>query len=176
MGYLSGNDFTLESPKTYIVLGAHRSGTSFVADSLRSAGVDFKTGGWRTENGRGARFNRDIIQAAGGVWYDPPAEAAMLAAGALRSAEIQDMYELLMMPTEEYPLVGFKDPRMALTVRSYLDFLLGDVYLICVFRRPELTAASLKRKGQISAAGDGGHLAKEYARRIISAVKEFMGL
>jgi len=172
-GYLSGTDWTLETPKVYIILGAHRSGTSFIANALREQGVDFARAGWRTENGEFSILNRDIIQAAGGVWYDPPPEAALLAQGALFEERIK--FTLNLMRERGSPLWGWKDPRQCLTIRSYLDFLPEDVYLITVFRRPELVGASLERKGQVGATA-GTSMAREYARRTISAIKQFVGI
>jgi len=172
-GYLSGPDWTLESPKTFVVLGSQRSGTSFLSNALRDSGVYFGQRGWRMENGRIVLLNRDIIQAAGGNWMNPPPEPALLAQGALHAVEIAENIEY--MRSQGHPLWGWKDPRQALTIRSYLDFLDGDVYLIAIFRRPEQVGASLERKGMMSKAA-GVNLAKEYARRIISAIRDFAGL
>ena len=172
-GYLSGNDWTLETPKTYVVLGAHRSGTSFVGDAIRNSGVDMGTLGWRAENSRFVQLNKKIIQAAGGFWYDPPPEGALLAQGDLHAEEIQEL--LAYMQAGSPQLWGWKDPRQPLTIRSYLDFLPGDVYLIAIFRRPELVGASHGRKGIVS-ADVGVKLAREYARRTIGAIRQFVGI
>lgn len=91
MAYLSGSDWTMETPKTYIVLGYQRSGTSFLANAL-------------------------------------------------------------------------------------LDFLNRDTYLIAIFKRPDQVANSLVRKGQTIDKRTGEKHAKEYGRRILGAVKEFIGV
>ena len=172
MGYLSGPDWTLETPKKYILVGAHRSGTSFIADSLRRNGVEFATGGWRAENRAFYGINKQIINDAGGIWMYPPAAEDLLIAGQAYAPQIQAVIKDF---NSRAPLWGCKDPRMSLTLRSWLDFLDGDVYLIAIFRRPEAVAASIDRK-QLFPYQDAYDMAQEYTRRIILAVKEFMGV
>jgi hypothetical protein len=173
MAYLSGADWTLETPKRYIILGCQRSGTSFLANAIRDQGVYFGTQGWRGETSAFWAINKSIIQSAGGTWREIPSEAALLAQGELHREQIIDRINDFNSKAD---LWGCKDPRMALTARSWLDLLGDDVYLIAIFRRPELTAASLMRKGQISGVDAGTRHAREYARRIISAIKEFVGV
>jgi hypothetical protein len=169
MEYLSGPDWTLETPKKYVVLGCQRSGTSFVANALRAQGVYFGTRGWRCETRAFWGINKSIIQSAGGTWLDIPGEGALLAQGELHRAAIQ---ERIRDFDSRSVLWGCKDPRMSLTARSWLDSMDGDVYLIVIVRRPELTAASLARKGQLPEKNGVAH-AQEYIRRIISAIREF---
>ncbi len=172
MGYLSGPDWTLEEPKAYYVVGCHRSGTSFVANAIRSQGVYFGSGSWRCESRDFWSIDKDIIQAAGGTWLEPPPETELLAQGVLTADRIQEV----ITKFSKRPLWGAKDPRMALTARSWLDLTPGDVYLIAVFRRPEYAAASLSRVGQIWNVQDAEVQVKEYARRMITAIKRFMGV
>lgn len=156
------------SPKTYIVLGCHRSGTSFLTKALLDAGV--KMGGQpiHYENGRFVSLNKDIIQGAGGTWRQPPEEDALLESGRGKEAEI-----VALLRSSKSDFWGWKDPRQALTVRSYLPHLEDDVYLIAIFRKPDRVKASLRRLGQTSI---GDQLARTYARRILAAIAEFMGL
>ena len=173
MAYLSGTDWTLETPKVYVILGCQRSGTSFLADAIRAQGVYFGTKGWRGETSEFWGINRQIIQAAGGTWLDIPDEGALLAQGELHK-------DLIIHRIQDFnarsKLWGCKDPRMALTARSWLDNIDRDTYLIAMFRRPEQIANSLVRKGQVGTQEIGEVHAKEYARRIISAIKEFVGV
>ena len=170
---LAGSDWTLDQPKIYMVLGSHRSGTSFVANAIRDQGIYFGTGGWRAENGRFHQINKAIIAEAGGNWLNPPNEGALLAAGLLKGAEIEAVVQDF---NNRANLWGWKDPRACLTARAWLDFMTGDVYLISVFRRPEQVADSLMRMGQIGSKKHGVNLAREYARRTVNAIKEFMGI
>lgn len=171
-GYLSGPDWTLEEPKAYYVIGSHRSGTSFVANAIRSQGVYFGSGGWRCESRAFWEINRDIIQAAGGTWLEPPPAEELLAQGMLATERIEEVIRKF----SKHSLWGGKDPRFVLTAESWLDLTPGDVYLIAVFRRPEYVAASLSRKGQIWNVQDAEVLVKEYARRMITNIKGFMGV
>jgi hypothetical protein len=144
-----------------------------VANAIRAQGVYFGTRGWRCENRAFWGINKDIIEAAGGSWREPPPEGALLAQGALRADRIRAV-------VDDYgsrsPLWGCKDPRMALTARSWLDLIERDAYLIAVFRRPEQVAASLMRKGQVLSVRDGERHARTYAMHVIGAAQEFMGV
>ena len=173
MSYLSGKDWTLETPKVYIVLGLNRSGTSLVANGLHNQGIDFGTDVWRKENYGFVKLNAKIIQAAGGIWKDPPPEADLLIQGTVHAQEIQDAIK--SMSSRGSPLWGWKDPRQYLTVQSYFDYLPGDVYLIATFRRPEFAGASLRRCGQMSVE-EGVKLSRGYAQRMIGVIKKFVGL
>ena len=173
MSYLSGEDWTLETPKTYVVLGLNRSGTSLVANGLHKQGVFFGKGGWRLENGGFVNLNAKIIQAAGGTWNNPPPEKDLLHQGDLHAQEIQKAINY--MSSLGHPLWGWKDPRQYLTVQSWLDYLPGDVYLIATFRKPEFAGASLHRCSLMSEQA-GIKLSKEYAKRMIGVIKKFAGL
>lgn len=163
-------DFTR---KTFVVLGAHRSGTSFLMNCLNRQGVYIGTGGWRAENGRFVRLNRDIIQSAGGTWLEPPPAQDILEASRTYVSDIED---LLSWFGEDEDLRGWKDPRQPLTMPAYLPYLDGDAYIVAIFRKPERSAASLVRMGQVASIEHGETLAREYARRTIQSIELFMNI
>lgn len=64
---------TDNSPKTYLVLGMHQGGTSFIAKALQEQGIDMgiiETGVY--ENLEFVTFNNRTLSNAGGNWYRPP--------------------------------------------------------------------------------------------------------
>lgn len=151
-----------EDQKTYVVLGVHRSGTTFLSRALVEMGVDMGVGSNpHSEDGRFVARNQAIIQGAPGA----------VVAECDRHAE--QIVALLQRPQPHW---GWKDPRQALTIEGWVPYLkeaLDDVYLVCIFRRPERVADSLRRLGQ---HGDGYGLAQEYARRVMRGIAAFMEL
>ena len=161
------------SPKTYIVLGCHRGGTSFVGQALKDAGVDIQGGPGRREDIRFVHLNRDIIYEAGSTWQRPPAREKILSA--VKAFE-NKARALLREASSGKKAWAWKDPQQALTAEGLVPLWkeeLDDVYLICVFRKPENTDTSLRR---IRQHGNGASFAKEYARRTIKAIERFMEL
>ncbi len=162
-----------QTPKTYIVIGCHRSGTSFLAQTLKDYGVDIKGGDGRLEDVRFVYLNRDIIQDAGGIWRRPPSREKILESTKKFEGRAR---ELLQTASKNQKTWGWKDPRQAITAEGMVDLWLeelDDVYLICIFRRPERTETSLRRLGQ---HGQGAEMAREYARRTIHTIRKFMGI
>ncbi len=169
---LLGNDWTKDTNKAYIVLGCHRGGTSFVANCLHMGGVDFATHGWRMESGHLVRTNRDIIMGAGGTWIHPPSADDIETSFNNHSDRVEWLMEYL---SNDRPLLGMKDPRMALTVDNYLDLMPdGETYLVCVFRKPKLVAESMERVGVIANKPFVESLSREYYSRIINTIKGFI--
>ena len=157
-------------PKTFIVLGVHRSGTSFVTKCLIDAGVEMGGQAIHYEDNAFVQLNMKIIQAAGGIWRNPPDPDALRIIGAEHADRIQRA-----IAAKSGDLRGWKDPRQALTMESYLPYLDGDVYLVAMFRKPEKVGASLKRIGQMDAQR-GTAMAREYDRRIVRAIQSFVGI
>jgi len=139
--------------------------------SLIEMGVDMGAGSNpHFEDGRFVACNQAIIQAAGGTWKEPPAPDRIWVAC---DAHADDILKLLDNGRSYW---GWKDPRQAVTIAGWAPYLkeaLDDVYLICIFRRPERVAQSLARLGQHS---DGYGLAQEYARRMMDGISVFMEL
>lgn len=156
--------------RVFIVLGAHRSGTSFLAKSLTDAGVTMCGGPIHYEDNDFVQLNKAIIQGVGGSWLAPPGREALLASGWERN----DKIAALLDARGASEMWGWKDPRQALTIRSYLPHLeADDVYLVAIFRKPALVGASLARLGQTRT---GAELAREYDRRIVETIGEFVGI
>jgi hypothetical protein len=128
---------TDKSPKTYVVLGCPGSGTSFLAKALHDQGVDMGTTNMEFyENLDFVKLNQEIM---GGVTG--------------RIKEVINKYKKQFW--------GFKDPQSAFTIDKILPHLEDDVYLVCIFRKPERVKYKEPEK---------------YNRKIIEAIQKFTKL
>lgn len=133
-----------------MVVGMHRSGTSFLTGSLQLAGLELgKHSTWNPHNQRGNRENADIVQlhdeilqARGFAWDNPPANIVEWTEGEQAKAR---------QIIAEYPLAthwGFKDPRSVLVVEGWQQ-LLPSISYVGIFRHPSAVAASLWARGEM---------------------------
>jgi len=157
--------------KTYVILGCHRSGTSFLARCLQSQ-PEVRLAGQpiHYEDPGFVALNASILAGAGGSWRNPPPREAVMASAEKHAVQIR---ELLAERASDH--WGWKDPRQPLTVEAFLPYLEDDVYLIAIFRKPALVGASLKRIGQMGAE-QGEAMARDYQQRILKALAAFSGL
>lgn len=166
-----------EANKIYLVVGCHGSATSLMVEGLRRCGIsigNYVIQGVREDHGF-KKMNKRILRRAGGTWYDPPSEEAILA------VDVQDGIKALLEGYDS-EMWAVKDPRASLTGKHYLPHLEGDVYLFCCFRKPERLVASLKRKA--TAIEDAAFAEKymhkklvdKYNRAIIRLIEEFCDL
>lgn len=146
--------------KTFVILGCHRSASSLVAKALHDAGVhmgDELLSGL-PDNPEGhfedmdfLKMNVDIL--GGDIWNDVDRPLNDIDTGALIQSK------------NNKPLWGWKDPRTTLTIDKYFDHL-DDPVIVGLFRKPELVAASMARRGNISET-EALALAKAYNKKII---------
>lgn len=169
---MNEKDIHDKSRKVYIVLGMHKSGTSFLSKALLDQGVsmtmlDDASFRRHYEDLELLDLDKEILHMAGGNWRNPPSEEEINKVGF-----IDRIKEVIKKHTTSY--WGWKDPRNAFTAQKYIDQLQEeDVYLVCVFRKPQKVQESLVRaKGE----DDYRDLIKEYNRRILKVVKDFVGL
>ena len=146
--------------KTFVILGCHRSASSLVAKALHEAGVhmgDELLSGL-PDNPEGHFEDMDFLKKnvellGGNIWNDVDRK--------LTDADTST----LIAAKNVHPLWGWKDPRTVLTIEKYYDHL-DDPIIIGLFRKPELVAKSMARRGDISEQ-DALALAKAYNRKII---------
>lgn len=146
-----------------LVLGMHRSGTSFVAGQLVRAGLrvpgtpmlgDGGTEGGFFEPREVVALNEATLRASGGGWHDvlrPRLLDDPAAAARLRAAATALLDNLLAAPGAAM----IKDPRLCLVLPCWLDALdaLGlRARLVVVVRSPQEVALSLHRRNGISLA------------------------
>lgn len=133
---------------TLMVVGMHRSGTSFLTGSLQQAGLELgKHSTWNPHNLKGNRENGDIVAfhdallaARGYAWDNPPTEAVNWSETEFASARaLIDSYQGV-------PCWGFKDPRALLVVDGWRE-LLPQMRFVGIFRHPSAVADSLHARG-----------------------------
>jgi len=159
---------TNTSPKTFVVLGSKRGGTSFVAQALGSAGVKFDVcGNGHNEDLDFVQLNDKILKFAGGDWNNIPSDEKI--------AHAVDHYKhqvKTLLKRKKIQMWGWKDPRQSATIKHFLPYLEDDVYLVCVFRKKELVAQSIKTIWGKPLA-KGRKIVDSYYERLIDAIKEF---
>ena len=171
--------------RTYIILGMGRSGTSFLAKALKDQGVNIGNNFWGRENPNGGfedwdfvKLNRDIITEAGGAWgigAIPVSEELILSQKDKFKKRIIDIIQ-----KKKSDKWGWKDPKTTLTIRLFMPHILevdDDPFIYACFRRPEKVAYSLfRRSGNEYDKTRGIKVAKEYNRRLLKFLVDFLGL
>jgi len=165
------------SQKIYVVLGMHRSGTTFLAKALYDQGVDMGVNNADDikcffESREIGEVNNELIHRAGGYWDNPPSEEKMARVGKSLSKKIKE----LMTPKSHF--WGFKDPRTAITFQELSKYFKedDDVYLYCCFRKPKKVVASLMRRNRLFKEKETRKLVDYYNRKIIKHIKKFVEL
>ena len=136
-----------------IVLGMHRSGTSFLTGSLQLAGLDLGNHSTVDKyNPKGNRENADIVAfhnavltARGHAWNDPPPKAVTWTGEERRRA-----IAVLAAYDQTGPW-GFKDPRTVLMIDAW-QALCPDARFVGIFRSPVAVARSLGTRFKMSEA------------------------
>jgi len=153
------------SNKTYIVLGMHRSGTSFVTQALQDAGAEMNGRPPYHENQDFLALNNKILTQSGANWANIPENIKV------NPDTAQKIKTLIAKYGKKF--WGWKDPRTSLTLPAYLPYLKDDVYLIACFRKPKRVGKSLEVRGDMSAAA-GEALANKYNEKLLENIKEFL--
>lgn len=134
--------------KPLMVVGMHRSGTSFLTGSLQEAGLELgEHSAWNPHNLKGNRENQAIVALHdailarhGYAWDNPPEQTlAWSAAEITRARRLINRYRGV-------PHWGFKDPRALLFVDNW-QALLPNLQFIGIFRHPSAVARSLDARG-----------------------------
>lgn len=167
-------DIKDKSNKTYVILGAPGSATSFISKALEDQGIKMNnphSGIYEPffEDRQFVKLNTRILRRAGGSWIYPPSEEA------IKAVDAKDEI-IKKIARRKSKFWGFKDPRTSLTAKKYLPHLEGDVYLICCFRRPSKNLESWERSGTVKSVKDKRRLLNHINKSIISAIKEFCEL
>jgi hypothetical protein len=151
-----------------LILGMHRSGTSFLAGSLQAAGLALDGAStWDKHNRKGNRERRDLMEMQeamlarrGHSWRAPPPGPV-----AWTAEEREAALRLVAPALASGRPWGFKDPRTLLLAEGWLD-LFPDARLVGIVRHPSLVAASLKARSRIPRE-DAYALWAAYNRRLL---------
>ncbi len=152
-----------------LVLGMHRSGTSFLAGSLQAAGLALDGAStWDKHNRKGNRERRDLVELQeamlvrrGHSWRAPPLGPVVWTA-----EEREAALALVAAASASGRPWGFKDPRTLLLAEGWLD-LFPAARRVGIFRHPSLVAASLKARSRIGRE-DAYALWAAYNRRLLA--------
>lgn len=165
---------TDKSPKTWIIIGSKRGGTSFLAQVLGENGVKIEhCGNGHNEDIDFVNFNNMILKEAGGDWNELPSESAIAARIHWHQEELIKLLET-KRTGESW---GWKDPRQGATIKHfypYLDDFDDDIYLVCVFRRPDKAAASMHRTWPQHSLEYSEKVIRSYYTKILEAIRGFI--
>lgn len=141
------NNLGIMVKRAVLILGMHRSGTSWLTGSLQQAGLYLaKHHSWNPHNRKGNRENPDvmalhesILAANNGAWDAPPENMRWPE----QSIEIAKQ---LIAANAEQQRWGFKDPRTLLMLDGWQP-LLDEIEYVGIFRHPYAVAESLYKRG-----------------------------
>lgn len=154
-----GADFDFDP---VVVLGMHRSGTSFLVRALNlsglwlggSATLSTVEGRAMIGNPKGNYENRDaisindaVLKRSGGAWVKPPPR--LLSDDTDRERILAFCRGLERGRPAEFPRWGWKDPRTVLTLRMWVGALDRGIFLVGSFRHPSAVARSLLARDKI---------------------------
>jgi len=130
-----------------MVVGMHRSGTSFLTGSLQQAGLELgEISAWNPHNLKGNRENNDIVAfndavlaARGHTWDNPPQTPIEWTPAERAHAES-------LIAGYGDTRWGFKDPRALLLLEGW-QALIPDLAFVGIFRHPGAVAESLNARG-----------------------------
>jgi len=127
-----------------LIVGMHRSGTSFLAGSLEECGLrlgpvstsnPFNLKGSR-ENPVVTRFHEGILQARGGSWFSPPTGPIVW------TSDEEERALALFEGRDPSKPWGFKDPRAILMIECWQK-IYREKRAVGIFRHPGNVARSL---------------------------------
>ena len=158
------------SPKTYVVLGMHQSGTSFLSKSLNDAGINMNISNPLVDESQAfVKMNTTLLNYGRGTWFRPPTPELVEKAGKHYAPTIKNLID-----NHKGQAWGWKDPRNSLTIGAYYPHLEDDFYMIAIFRRPEKVGVSIAKRDNVPAK-QAENLAREYNRRILAFLTEKYG-
>jgi hypothetical protein len=168
-----------------VILGMHRSGTSFLVRTLNLAGLWLggddqlhtiegraKIGNPKGnyENNEGIAINDAILARSGGSWYNPPNQLITNADDAARIVAFCNA--LARGRPNEYRRWGWKDPRTVLTLDIWLEALKSNIFIVGSYRHPSAVAKSLAARDGIPLE-IGYALWGVYVRHLIHHIRKY---
>ena len=152
-----------------MIVGMHRSGTSYLTGSLQAAGLELVSfSAWNPHNTKGNRENQAIVDfhekmlaARGCAWDIPPAGNVAWTEDEHREA--RDLIDTF----RGHAVWGFKDPRALLFVEGWRE-LLPKLRFVGVFRHPDAVFRSLTARGHQMTPGQVYALWACYNQRLLA--------
>jgi len=173
-----------DSKNHIVIIGMHRSGTSFLSRAFNLCGVylgpesDFydtelkpkdgnPKGHW--ENVNVISLNEDILKKNGGSWDNVPKNLNKTA----KDLESRIKQILTSFYSKNALAYGFKDPRFPITFEKWIPYMKNFV-VVGIFRHPLKVAESLKIRNGFSYA-DSLNLWKEHNEKLLQYIKKYNG-
>ncbi len=136
--------------KCFLILGMHRSGTSYLAGTLEEAGVYLGTmDSVREDNQKGNKelpvlqqLHDLVLKNNGGSWDLPPYNIKW-------TSFENNVRKLIVSSFKEYKIWGLKDPRLLFTLDSWFRYIDKPI-LTGIFRHPAKVYDSLKSRNGFS--------------------------
>lgn len=160
-------------PKRLIcILGMHRSGTSCLTGSLQQHGLELaEHSTWNLHNKRGNRensvvvaFHEELLEDNGGSWHSPPKKL-------IWQDKHYQQAEKILADHAEFPLWGFKDPRMLMAIDGWRT-LAPNIEFVGIYRHPIAVAQSISKRGSGILSFDKGlDIWYRYNRFLLTAYK-----
>ena len=162
--------YKYSNPKTLIILGMHRSGTSCITRILNLCGVylgpsllapqnDNPEGFW--ENSYVFEINEKILQQSGGSWDNPPQN--------LKVTFFDKLAMMNVLYNRNNSILGIKDPRLLITWEAW-EPLIKNYCIVGIFRHPLSVSKSLNKRNNFDIA-KGMDLWKQYNNKLINFTK-----
>lgn len=159
--------YQISRPLTILVLGMHRSGTSFITRVVNIAGASLggpvvganpsnPAGHWESE--QGLAINDLILQINGGSWDEPPQHFHCPAWMCVKMRRF-------LGSLHWHGTAVWKDPRTVLTFHLWKRFLVR-YRIVAIFRHPMSVARSLERRDGFSIT-KGLQLWRQYNERLL---------
>ncbi len=162
-----------DKPKTIVVLGSHRSGSSLLAGILQKLGIDMGRNliGKAYDNPSGhfedisfTKLNERILSSAGGRWNSPPPRAKIEE----QKTKFSDSIKKLVSRKNQQLLFGWKDPRTSLLISLYEPYLENPYYVVCDRNLEEILNSLARREGRPKRE------IKKYVLRYLRDIDEFV--
>lgn len=162
-----------------VVLGMHRSGTSFLVRALNLAGLWLgEAAHLATIEGRAmsgnpkgnyehreaVAINEMILRRSGGAWFSPPPRILGDADDGQRIGAFCERLQTTRPP--RYARWGWKDPRTVLTLDVWRGVMPCKLFAVATFRHPAAVARSLLMRNRLPL--DAGYaLWSQYNRQLL---------
>lgn len=162
-----------------VVLGMHRSGTSFLVRALNLAGlwlgepehlatIEGRAGSGNSkgnyEHREAATINEIILRRSAGAWYSPPPRIFADADDLQRIRAFCGRLQATRPP--DCARWGWKDPRTILTLDVWRRALPCKLFVVAAFRHPTAVARSLLSRNRLPLAA-GYALWSHYNRQLL---------
>jgi len=141
----------------FLILGMHRSGTSFLARCLNVSGVYLGenlllSDRFASDNPKGFWENEEFTKLSSQLLHENNVKWNQIISNLLCSNSLKLQYKTLVnkLVSESYLAAGVKDPRLLIILDSILDVFPENKKYVGIFRHPLKVAESLKIRDNFS--------------------------